>query len=523
MREPGEWIHGKYQVQRVLGTGGMGTVYGTKRRNESQAAVKVLHPRFARDKSIRARFLEEGYLANRVGHPAVVTIIEDDIDEEGNFYIVMELLDGVDLAQFVGPPRIPVTTAQTLNIADQLLAALVQAHQKGIVHRDIKPANVMILRDGRVKLLDFGIAKALSAMGTVSALEEDEEGTIGTDRYMSPEQGNGLIEDIDARSDLWSVGALLMALLAEQDSSTIPLWDQNYEDRAWSFSRLGPDVPPLVVQIISLALQPQKDQRWVSAAAMKEAVASAHLNLYGPITREELALLVKGRLSSPAEAPYRFEDEVPLRVTPVPIDPTVLSRPSQAAPSAPRASRPSMESDSSPPLAPDSLASAPSRAGGHLRLLALGTFLFGLGVLAALALSKSNAPPAMVLPEGAPSLAVPHAQSSASSGPTDLAARGAAPSLESEPVLSPSATRSADINVQSTLRTQELTTSASQSSAAERAPTRSPSTQAGTPDHAAKPAASRPNVLPPATANPERAPDPGCNGLDGIFNVKECN
>jgi serine/threonine protein kinase len=148
MRKPGDWIHGKYQVERVLGAGGMGTVYATRRRNESHAAVKVLHPRFARDKAIRARFVEEGYLANRVDHPAVVTILEDDIDEEGNFYLVMELLDGVDLGRFVGPPRSAVTTAQALQIAHQLLIALEEAHKRGIVHRDIKPANVMILRYG---------------------------------------------------------------------------------------------------------------------------------------------------------------------------------------------------------------------------------------------------------------------------------------------------------------------------------------------------------------------------------------
>ncbi|HXS19029.1 MAG TPA: serine/threonine-protein kinase, partial [Polyangiaceae bacterium] len=332
-----------YQVLRLLGAGGMGVVYATKRRNESLAAVKVLHPRFAKDKSIRARFLEEGYLANRVGHPAVVTILEDDIDEEGNFYIVMELLDGVDLGKFVGPPRLAMSTAQVLNIADQLLTALVQAHQKGIVHRDIKPSNVMILRDGRVKLLDFGIAKALGADGTASAREDDdEEEVVGTDRYMSPEQGNGFFEDIDARSDLWSVGALMMALLAEPDDSSVPLWDQSYEDRAWSFSRLGQDVPPHVVQIISLALQPQKTKRWVSAAAMREAVRAAHVDLYGPITSEPLAVLARAQLSSPSEAASAISaEEAPktrIIVEPPVTDPTVPSRPSQPPPS-PRVTR----------------------------------------------------------------------------------------------------------------------------------------------------------------------------------------
>lgn len=325
MRQPGEWIHGKYQVEGILGAGGMGTVYATRRRNESPAAVKVLHPRFARDKTVRARFVEEGYLANRVGHPAVVTIIEDDIDENGNFYLVMEQLDGVDLAKFVGPPRTPVTISQALNIADQLLDALIRAHQKGIVHRDIKPANVMILRDGRVKLLDFGIAQALGADATVSALDDDdEEGAIGTDRYMSPEQGKGFLDETDARTDIWAVGALLLALLTEDEPSAVPLWDQSYEDRAWSFSRLGENVPPNVVQIISLALQPQKARRWASAATMKGAVEAAHLGLYGPLSREALADLAQLSLGPSAET-KGCEEEYPL-VLPSPVDPTVHSR-----------------------------------------------------------------------------------------------------------------------------------------------------------------------------------------------------
>lgn len=348
MRKPGDWIHGKYQVQRVLGAGGMGTVYATTRRNESRAAVKVLHPRFARDKAIRARFVEEGYLANRVGHPAVVTILEDDIDEEGNFYLVMELLDGVDLGRFVGPPRSNVTTAQALQIADQLLVALEEAHKKGIVHRDIKPANVMILRDGRIKLLDFGIAKALGADPTLEDDEDEEENededhddddapeesvehrhlALGTDKYMSPEQGKGFLEAIDARTDLWSVGAMLLSLLANEEPSAAPLWDQSYEERAWAFSRLGKDVPPHVVQIISLALQPLKAKRWASARAMREAVRAAHIDLFGPFKREALAELAAAHLNAHPDQPPAAEalaDTSPSESV-APTDPTSVSR-----------------------------------------------------------------------------------------------------------------------------------------------------------------------------------------------------
>ncbi len=522
MRQTGEWIHGKYQVLRLLGAGGMGVVYATKRRNESLAAVKVLHPRFAKDKSIRARFLEEGYLANRVGHPAVVTILEDDIDEEGNFYIVMELLDGVDLGKFVGPPRLGMSTAQVLNIVDQLLAALAQAHQKGIVHRDIKPSNVMILRDGRIKLLDFGIAKALHADGTVSALDDDEEEEVlGTDRYMSPEQGNGFFEDIDARSDLWSVGALMMALLAEPDDSSVPLWDQSYEDRAWSFARLGQDVPPHVVQIISLALQPQKSKRWVSAAAMREAVHAAHVNLYGPISSEPLALLAKAQLPSPSEAPAAAPlEEAPktrVVVEPPVIDPTIPSRPSHPPPS-PRVHR---RADAAPvvqesPVPPVVAARGP--AWGSLRNLGWGLLLFALGALVTLLATRGmfhssdaqtpeqeQARPPLThteTPQVSPTSSdqTPAPQSNAAPGTTPkTSADPAAHAPDNDPVAQPKASGRASSG---------RTTAPKPSAGSKASPTPSaPAQTSGPPKNSGDPASD-------ARAR--------CNGLDGIFNVETC-
>lgn len=555
MREPGEWIHGKYQVQRVLGAGGMGTVYATKRRNESLAAVKVLHPQFAHDKSIRARFLEEGYLANRVGHHAVVSIVEDDIDEEGNFYIVMELLDGVDLSKFVGPPRVPITTAQALNIADQLLAALVQAHQKGIVHLDIKPANVMLLRDGRVMLLDFGIAKALGGEGVGVGLDDEQEGA-GTDRYMSPEQGNGSFEEIDARADLWSVGALLMALLADQDPDAVPLWDQSYEDRAWSFSRLGQDVPPHVVQIISLALQPQKANRWVSAAAMKEAIHAAHLNLYGPLTRESLAHLVAAQRG---EDPPVFQADAPASIEAIPVvDPTFPSRPSNPGPvfssrssgeaisSRPhtRRSRPSQFSKtpdpiSSPGFARDSeLDEAPPgsvRAGvaksKHIRTWVLGLFLFALGAAAALWVAKIGSSAEGLAPavrEGDTPIGSESKRSISDRVPANQAestqpvyldnlpsdpveGRQPPPQPQSKPV----ATTSSDIKSSPSPETQPRS---GKNVAPEPATKKSSAVDQAAPD-------SKQRTAPESSASeadPQGKKDPACSGLDGLFNVEHC-
>ncbi len=543
----------------------MGTVYATQRRNESWAAVKVLHPRFAHDKSIRARFLEEGYLANRVGHPAVVTILEDDIDEAGNFYIVMELLDGVDLGKFVGPPRTPISTSQGLNIAYQLLGALEKAHQKGIVHRDIKPANVMILRDGRLKLLDFGIAKALSADGTVSATEDDEEGAIGTDRYMSPEQGNGFFEDIDARSDLWSVGALLMVLLAGQDPSEIPLWDQSYEDRAWTFSRLGKDVPPHVVQIISLALQPQKSKRWVTAAAMREAIEAAHLDLYGTISRDALAELARSQLNASIEGLNPDPTQAPEE--PVVIEPTYPSRPSHPPPSGPASSSPRTTVPLSPPVSssqraplglktdlavasrispiPDSVEPAPSSevvplpAGSHfVRKLVFGGALFAMGAAAALLLSRAPSEPpsfdsdadAASTSKGTSSLPIQIPGRQPTSHPQSLDKRSVGRAEEQEdhvhlgspPIPVPTSEEEA---VKPTTKVPPPSSLGAKTNSPRPASTASPQGTAPAVPRKVSPgtrATSSPPPEPVPSPSPKERTQPSCNGLDGLFNVEHC-
>lgn len=550
MRQPGEWIHGKYRVERVLGAGGMGVVYATHRRNESRAAVKVLHPKFARDKAIRARFVEEGYLANRVGHPGVVTIVEDDIDEEGNFYIVMEQLDGVDLAQFVGPPRHPVTTAQALNIADQLLDALGHAHQKGIVHCDIKPANIMILRDGRVMLLDFGVAKALCGDGSLALAgdEEDEGAVLGTDRYMSPEQGSASFDAIDARSDLWAVGALLLALLAEDEPAGVPLWDQSYEDRAWSFSRLGPLVPPHVVQIISLSLQPQKSNRWVSAAAMQQAVRAAHLDLYGPLGRESLALLAREKLEAETETKQQSsgspEDTADRRpssssspASPAIVEPTVRSRPDHSSPSAAENAPPSA-TENAPPSSTDPALDArhsssepfvvPSNVQGlgeplprsRALLLALAAALFLVALLVFWRKSTALLAPAGSERRIEPTALPGEQEETSEQGQNEAApapAKPAAPELDPEQVRASGGLP---------LRKERKPSGSGRgwSKSAESAAPPLDSTSSAAERRAPNAAAAPPKTLSThaaPTENPPSAP-PACDGLDGLFDVEQC-
>src|SRR5262249_15491612 len=150
------------------------------------------------------RFLREGYVANKVKHPGVVAVLDEDRAEDGVPFLVMELLEGETWAQrLVREARVPWTDA--FHIADGMLDALVAAHAAGIVHRDLKPENVFLTREGAVKLLDFGIARLdelhPSRVGTEIGI------TMGTPGFMPPEQARGRWDEVDARSDLWAVGA----------------------------------------------------------------------------------------------------------------------------------------------------------------------------------------------------------------------------------------------------------------------------------------------------------------------------
>ena len=140
--------------------GGMASVYVATHRNGNRVAIKVLHPAFAEQPEAKSRFLEEGYVANKVGHVNAVTVLDDDEMDDGTPFLVMELLDGESLEERLKKRNVLAPTA-VLYIADKVLDVLASAHDKGIVHRDIKPANIFMTRDGGVKVLDFGLARSV--------------------------------------------------------------------------------------------------------------------------------------------------------------------------------------------------------------------------------------------------------------------------------------------------------------------------------------------------------------------------
>lgn len=259
---------GKFQVRRRIGRGGMGAVYeGYDPALDRRVAIKTLTTDAIADQESRGRFEREARAAAKLQHPNIVTVYE-----LGNFggrekpYIVMEYLEGTDLAALIEQEwRVPL--AEALDITIQLCHALDFAHEKGVVHRDMKPSNVRYLDDGRVKIMDFGIARVEgSAQITRSGV------MVGTLHYMSPEQIKG--ETIDGRSDLFSTGCILFEMLAGrrpfQGESATSILYKIVNEPLPPILKEHPELPQEVQEILGRALAKEPGERFRSAAEMAE-------------------------------------------------------------------------------------------------------------------------------------------------------------------------------------------------------------------------------------------------------------
>jgi serine/threonine-protein kinase len=207
-RRIGKTLDDKWRLERLLGVGGMAAVYAATHRNGARAAIKLLPFTLATGPEVCQRLLREGYLANRIQHPAVVRVLDDHIDyDKEHAYIVMELLEGETARQRV--ERLgPVAPAGAVAMVLELVDCLEAAHASNVIHRDIKPENLYLTSDS-LKVLDFGIARALDGNSSLT-----QTGTsLGTPAYMAPEQARGKQDEISPRSDLYSVGATLLFLL----------------------------------------------------------------------------------------------------------------------------------------------------------------------------------------------------------------------------------------------------------------------------------------------------------------------
>ena len=283
----GSTLRGKYRIDSVLGVGGMAVVYAATHRNTKRFALKMLHPELSMHADIRTRFLREGYAANSVGHPATVAVLDDDVAEDGAAFIVMELLDGASVDRVMQERGGTMDVRAAVAIVDKLLEVLSAAHAKGIVHRDIKPANLFLTKEGGVKVLDFGIARArdAAASGAGGGQATGTGALLGTPAFMAPEQALGKSADVDAQSDVWAASATLFNLIAGRfvhEGDNLPqLLVQAATKRARSLASVAPHVPTRLTQVVDRGLAFEKNERWPNATAMRSALGDAHRAAFG--------------------------------------------------------------------------------------------------------------------------------------------------------------------------------------------------------------------------------------------------
>src|SRR6185503_2917546 len=263
-------------------------VYSATHRNGMRVAVKMLHTELSVDPEVRQRFLREGYHANKVDHPGAVAVLDDEVADDGAVFLVMELLDGETLAHRFERKARTLLIEEILLIADKLLDILAAAHDKHIVHRDIKPDNIFLTRAGDVKILDFGIARLREMSPQLSAPKTSSTrsgSTMGTPAYMAPEQARARWDEVDGRTDLWSVGATMFKLLTGR---VVHVADTINEQLLAAMTKpapplgtLVPTVPIPVLEVVDKALLYAKEERWADARAMQRAIRDAYQAITG--------------------------------------------------------------------------------------------------------------------------------------------------------------------------------------------------------------------------------------------------
>ena len=259
----GRMLDNRYEILERIGTGGMAVVYKAKcHRLNRLVAVKILKSDLAQDEDFRRRFNAESQAVAQLSHPNIVSVY--DVSRGGDIeYIVMELIDGITLKQYM-EKRGQLNWRESLHFINQIMRGLSHAHSRGIVHRDIKPQNVMVLRDGSVKVADFGIACLENAAQTLT------QEALGSVHYISPEQARG--DRIDARSDIYSAGVVLYEMLTGrlpfEGDSAVSVAIQHLSSVPLAPREINPDIPEQLELICMKAMAPDLDKRYPSADAM---------------------------------------------------------------------------------------------------------------------------------------------------------------------------------------------------------------------------------------------------------------
>jgi serine/threonine protein kinase len=422
----GSLVNGKYQIVRLLGDGGMGSVYEGKHTVlGTRVAIKVLHPELARRTGLVERFLQEARVAAQIRSPHVVQVTDVDRTPEGDAYIVMELLEGEPLSAVMErQSKLPVPTACDYTL--QVLAALEAAHALGVIHRDLKPENVFLTFPGSkplVKLIDFGIAKArrtdpqqknLTVAGVV----------MGTAEYMAPEQARSA-DKVDARADLYAVGVMLYEMVAGarpingDDARVIALKVERGE--VIPLVQVAPDAPRELAGLVHRAMAPRPELRFASATEMRlalEKAATAKRPGTAPLPAAASAVPDGTATGAPKQASAQMA-AVPARAVTAPIPATPPTPGGRSASGAERDAPPNTErappipTAMTPPtpayagvaMSPPPYGAAASRRGGTGRLLALIALpiVVGAGIVLVLVATgtwsptSSDTPPATSL------------------------------------------------------------------------------------------------------------------------------
>ncbi len=330
-RRVGSLIKGKWTIESLLGVGGMATVYAAAHRNGQRAALKILHLDFARDKTICERFLREGYVSNKIGHRACVAVLDDDRTDDDSPFLVMELLLGDtvrDVWKKAGR-RMPIPAV--LTICDEVLDCLIACHNIGVIHRDLKPANIFVTREGATKVLDFGVAQMRSATS-----ERTATGTaLGTPAYMSPEQAMGLVDQLDGRADLFSVGAMIHALTTGQRINTGRTENEALVMAATtpvpSVARIAPDLPIQLITLIDKSLAWDRRNRYADAREMQQAIRDVYASVTGTAPSTDALGPGPRRAPTEIEIPLMEGEEppgpqAPVAPTPPPVIPAAARR-----------------------------------------------------------------------------------------------------------------------------------------------------------------------------------------------------
>ncbi|HVO26265.1 MAG TPA: protein kinase [Candidatus Margulisiibacteriota bacterium] len=321
----------KYRLDRLLGVGGMAAVYEAAHvRLGNRVAIKMLHPELASNASVRDRFLREGYLANAVEHPAVVRVLDDGVADDGSLFLVMELLSGEPLEARWAKQGRKLSVPETVTLMLELLSVLVAAHARQILHRDLKVENLFLASDGRLRVLDFGIARQRVVGGARTLTGADE--VFGTPWYMAPEQALGS-RDVDARSDLWAVGATAFTLLSgryvhgDGGESVQQALVFASTKKAPPIRSAVPHISEAVAAVFDRALAFRQEERWPTAAAMRDALAVAQdemirASLHGDYAEDDLKTRVgsmpPAMTTSPPERPASVgEHTLPIPTVPV--------------------------------------------------------------------------------------------------------------------------------------------------------------------------------------------------------------